>query len=132
LAYALGLLAEALGKLRRVDEAHRAISEATSMSRAMNDCYYEPELMRIRGELLLLDGSAAEAEAQFRRGLELCRIRGARSLELRAALAVSRCMLSRGEPIAARTLLEPTYASFTEGLSTPDLSDARSLLAELR
>jgi predicted ATPase len=100
-----------------------------------NERFYEAEIYRVKGELLLKhDGSdgAAEAETSFRRALDMARAQSAKSWELRAATSLTRLWAERGRRAQARDLLAPIYGWFTEGLDTPDLNDAKALLDELR
>ena len=100
---------------------------------AGGECWYEPELHRLRGELLLRasrDGGE-EAEATIRRAIEVARAANARWLELRAATSLARLRAERGERRQARDLLAPVFGWFTEGLDTPDLGEARALLDAL-
>ena len=93
----------------------------------------EPELHRLRGELLLRasrDGGE-EAEATIRRAIEVARAANARWLELRAATSLARLRAERGERRQARDLLAPVFGWFTEGLDTPDLGEVRALLDAL-
>jgi predicted ATPase len=72
-----------------------------------------------------------QAEAAFRRALEVARRQQARALELRAACSLSRLWQQQGQRAAAHALLAPLYAWFTEGLDTPDLHEAKMLLAAI-
>jgi predicted ATPase len=74
----------------------------------------------------------AEAEQCFRRALDVAGRQQAKSLELRAAMDLSRLWQARGDRAEARGVLAPVYAWFTEGFDTPDLRDAAALLADLR
>jgi predicted ATPase len=73
----------------------------------------------------------AEAEACFRRALDVARRQGAKSLELRAALGLARLLRDRGRSAEGHRLLGVTFGWFTEGWDTPDLQDARAFLEEL-
>jgi TOMM system kinase/cyclase fusion protein len=85
-----------------------------------------------QGSLLLeREPGSALGEARLREGMALARERGARMLELRAALPLCRLLLQRGQRSEARELLASLYGQFTEGLDAPDLVRARTLLAEL-
>ena len=92
-----------------------------------------PEL---RAEILLdMDGNAVEeeeAEALFGQSLEIARRQEAKTFELRAATSLARLWQRQGKRAAARALLAPLYAWFTEGFDTRDLKEAKALLAELR
>jgi hypothetical protein len=63
--------------------------------------------------------------------LNVARNQQAKALELRAAMSLSRLWQRQGKWGAARTLLAPIYGWFTEGFDTPDLQEAKGLLAEL-
>jgi len=82
--------------------------------------------------LLDTDGNAGEeAEALFGHSLEIARRQEAKAFELRAATSLARLWRRQGKRDAARALLAPLYAWFTEGFATRDLQDAKALLAEL-
>ena len=108
--------------------------------------WYEAELYRLKGELLLMQGrdarsciSADEVEVCFYQALDVARRQEAKSLELRAAMSLSRLWqrqvlgLSRsgGKIAATRTLLQEIYGWFTEGFDTADLKEAKAVLDEL-
>ena len=95
--------------------------------------FYEAELYRLQGELLLAQSTrqTAEAEACFHQALDMARRQQAKSLELRAAMSLSRLWQRLGKRTEARQLLVEIYGWFTEGFDTADLQEARALLAEL-
>jgi predicted ATPase len=66
----------------------------------------------------------------FRRALDIARRQEARSLEVRAAMSLSRLWQPQGKQAAARDLLAPIYGWFTEGFDTADLQEAKALLEE--
>jgi predicted ATPase len=72
-----------------------------------------------------------EAEAWLQRALDVARRQKAKSLELRAAMSLSRLWQRQGKRTQARTLLAPVYGWFTEGFDTPDLQEAKALLTEI-
>lgn len=130
--YFLGLLAEALGQAGRIDEGLHVLAEALAMMDRTGTKFHGAELYRLRGEFLLR-GEASEkagrrAEACFHQALTLARRQQARSLELRAAMSVTRLYQAQDRPAEARRLLAGCYAWFTEGFETPDLLEARALL----
>ena len=123
----------------------------------MQERFYEAELHRLQGVLLLRpcagtecppaqrtspQGPTAavgapsrgaqplEAEACFQRAREIAQHQGAKSLELRAALSLARLWQQQGQRAKAHELLAPIYSWFTEGFDTPDLQEAKTLLAE--
>ena len=96
--------------------------------------WYEPELIRLRAELLLRAGAPdgeASAAADFSRAMELAAQQGARSWQLRAAMSLARLRSGAGDRAGARGALEPVYAAFTEGWESADLIQAAALLAAL-
>jgi predicted ATPase len=93
------------------------------------------ELLRIKGELLLLQGgssAAAMAEDYFRQALDWARRQGALSFELRAATSLARLLRDQGRSADALALLQPIYDRFTEGFETADLKTAKALLGTLQ
>jgi DNA-binding SARP family transcriptional activator/tetratricopeptide (TPR) repeat protein len=132
LPYYLALLADAHLRAHEADAGLEVVEEALSRGRETNERWWDAELHRLRAELLLAAGAeAAEAEAALRRALEIARGQEARSLELRSARTLARLWAVSGRTAEARNLLAPVYASFTEGLETPDLQSARVLLSSL-
>jgi predicted ATPase/DNA-binding winged helix-turn-helix (wHTH) protein len=110
------------------------IDEALDQSRMNDERWYAPELMRIKGELLLRQNkseAAISAEALFSSSLDWSRKQNALSWELRTATSFAGLMKQQGRGIEAKALLEPIYLRFTEGFATKDLIEARSLLTSL-
>jgi predicted ATPase len=129
--YQLSVLAGALLEAKRADEGLAVIDEALHLARNNLDSYYEPELLRLRGELLRLRGDAGAAEACCSEALGLARENRARTLELRAATSLARLWSARGERERARELLGGLHRSFDEGGAHRDLQGAADLLASL-
>ena len=96
--------------------------------------WWEADLHRLEGELLLIRASdnQAEAEACFRRALEVAQAQSAKAFELRASTSLARLWAEQGRRAEAHDLLAPIYGWFTEGFDTADLKDAKALLEELR
>ena len=132
LPYYLSLLAHAWGKAGRAEEGLASIDEALTEARIHNERWWDAEVHRLRGELLLMHGvEASDAEAAFLRSIEIARLQQARSLELRATMSLARLWIAQNRPDDARRGLEDVYSWFTEGFDTPDLQAARLLLAQL-
>ena len=95
--------------------------------------YWEAEVYRLRGVLLLRQTgtSQAEAETWLQRALDVARRQQAKSLELRAAMSLARLWQRQGKRGEARELLAPIYDWFTEGFDTVDLQEAKGLLEDL-
>jgi len=132
--YWLWLLAEACQRTGAAREGLALLDDADAAVEHAHDRYWEAEIHRLRGQLLLATAeptAPAAAEACYRRALEVARRQGARSLELRAAVSLSRLWQAAGRHDEARELLAPIYERFTEGLDHPDLREAAALLDEL-
>ncbi|MFQ5946713.1 MAG: AAA family ATPase, partial [Anaerolineae bacterium] len=129
----LTMLAEVHGTLGRPEEGLSALNEALAQVEQGEERYYEAELYRLKGELLLAQkgGSEEDAEACFQQALDLARHQEAKSLELRAATSLSRLWQRQGKREEARQLLAEIYGWFTEGFDTADLNEARALLEAL-
>ncbi|MBV8335187.1 MAG: winged helix-turn-helix domain-containing protein, partial [Alphaproteobacteria bacterium] len=129
----MGSLALALAGLRRLDEAHDAVCRAIEAAGGTEDGeqWYVPELLRIKGEVLLQQAggrSTAAAEDCFSQAREMAREQGALFWELRAALSAARLSLRQKNRAAAAQVLQPVYDRFTEGFNTADLKAAKLLL----
>jgi predicted ATPase len=129
----LGLLADACGRAGQVEEGLRALHEALEEVQAMEERLYEAELHRLKGELLLQQSAEqqGEAEASLQQALAVARRQQAKSLELRAAMSLSRLWQRQSKQAEAHELLAPVYAWFTEGFNTADLQEAKTLLEAL-
>jgi len=155
----LALLAQAYGWIGQTAEALRLLDEALALTHQYGGHFYTAEVYRLTGELLLMqdaggdvsgspppersmrDGPKAEATGQsprpteaetcFRQALDIARQQQAKSLELRAAMSLSRLWQQQGQRAEAYQLLAPIYGWFTEGFDTADLQDAKALLDTL-
>ena len=128
------LMAEALGRAGQNAEGLAAIEEAIARSERTEERWAMAELVRVEGELLLLQGApgaAAVAKDHFRQALDWARQQGALSWELRAATSLARLLRDTDRIGEARDLLAPIYERFTEGFGTADLRAAKKLLDEL-
>jgi predicted ATPase len=131
--YWLGLLAEAYRKGGQPTEALIALAEVLALLDKNGQRYYEAELYRLKGKMLLARSADAqvEAEACFQHALSIARRQQAKSWELRAAMSLCRLWQQRGKRAEARELLAPIYDWFTKGFDTADLQEAKALLQEL-
>ncbi len=132
--YWLWLLAEVCQRTDAAREGLALLDDADAIVERTHDRYWEAEIHRLRGQLLLATAeptASASAEACYRRALEVARRQGARSLELRAAVSLSRLWQAADRHGEARELLAPIFERFTEGLDHPELREAAALLAEL-
>ena len=129
----LSYLAKAYADLGKFDDAWRCIGEAIVLVERTKERWWEAEVNRIAGEIVLCspEPSAAKAETYFERALDVARQQQAKSWELRAAMSMARLWRDQGKRNEARDLLGPVYGWFTEGFDTLDLKEARALLDEL-
>jgi predicted ATPase len=131
--YYCTLLADVADRLGHPADGLRALAEAHTLVEQQEERWWEADVCRLRGVLLLRQPGAppAEAEAWLQRALDVARRQEAKSLELRAAMGLSRLWQEQGKRDKARELLAPIYAWFTEGFDTADLQEAKALLDEL-
>jgi len=129
----LGSLALSLGRAGRLAEGLVKIDEVIARAERTGEHWLTADSLRIKGELLLLQSSAAAeaAEHLFRDALNRARDQAALSLELRTATSFARLLRNQGRPIDALALLQPVYDRFTEGFETVDLIAAKQLLGDL-
>ena len=126
-------IAEAMGRALQLADALATIEEALALTERIEERWLIVELLRVKGELLLMQdasGAAAAAEDIFGQALHWARRQGALSWELRAAASLARLLRDRGRSAEALALLQPVYDRFTEGFDTADLQAATALLAE--
>ena len=131
LPYSLWRLAQALAEAGELNEALAALDEAMKGSRHSAAPYWDAELHRLKGELLVATGVDARAEACFREAVAIAQAQGARSLQLRALTSLARVLAGQGEHQQAHNLLAPIYGWFTEGFETADLKEAKAVLDAL-
>ena len=129
----LAPLAEAYGQAGQVEEGLQVLAEALAYIEQAGERWWEAELHRLKGELLLLQSSDNHTAAAscFEQALALARRQQAKSWELRAAMSLARLWQRQGKCAEVHALLAPVYGWFTEGFDTADLQDAKALLADL-
>ena len=131
--YFCTVLADVSAHLGHTEDGLQALAEAHTLVEQQEERWWEAEIYRLRGVLLLRQPGTpqAEAEAWLQRALDVARRQEAKSLELRAAMSLSRLWQQQGKQAEARALLAPVYGWFTEGFDTADLQEAKALLEEL-
>jgi predicted ATPase len=148
----LALLAEALRIAGRVKEALLVLAEAFAVAERNSEHYYQAELYRLKGELLLIGSTGpglpqaaavgsvvversrpalTEAEECFHQSIKIAQRQKARSLELRASTNLARHYQNQGRLKEARLLLSKICSTFTEGFDTNDMREAKALLSEI-
>jgi len=132
--YLCTVLADVCEHLGHPEDGLQALAEAHTLMEQHEERWWEAEVYRLRGVLLLRQPGTPQEEAEtwLQRALDVARRQEAKSLELRAAMSLSRLWQQQGKQAEARALLAPVYVWFTEGFDTADLQEAKELLEELR
>jgi predicted ATPase len=127
----LGNLAQGLAVNGQLGEARAVIDDALARCERFQTQWCLAELLRTKGELILLhegEAATATAERHFQEALVLSRQQGALSFELRAAMSLGRLWLRQGRPDEARAAVAHVHQRFTEGFATADLQAAQEFL----
>jgi class 3 adenylate cyclase/predicted ATPase len=132
-SYFLALFAEAYGITGEPHTGLTVLAEALTHVDTTGERWYEPELHRLQGELLLQQSSdnQADAESCYHHALDIARNQQAKSFELRTTTSLARLWQQQGKRQEAYDLLAPIYGWFTEGFDTADLQEAKALLDAL-
>ena len=129
-------MAEVHSQTGQIKEGLHLLAEAQTLIARNGVRYFEPELYRVKGELLWRDSRSPlqveAAETTFWRAIEIARQQQAWHFELRATVSLCRLWQQQGKDAAAHGLLAAIYGWFTEGFDMPDLHEAQDLLAELK
>jgi predicted ATPase len=131
--YYRAMLSRACEAAGHLSEAQLNLDAGINVAERTGEGWFEPELHRLKGELLLRHwaDSEAQAEGAFRLAIERAAGRDALFWELRASVSLAKLYAALGHPDRARNALTPVYSRFTEGLDWPDLRQAKVLLASL-
>jgi predicted ATPase len=126
-------LVQGLAAIGRLIEASTLIDETVQLVDSNGDTVYMPELLRLKGSLLLSKPQPriADAELCFAQSLELSRRQGARAWELRTATDLASLFAGQGRRENARAILRPVFDQFVEGFDTADMTSAARLLETL-
>jgi predicted ATPase/class 3 adenylate cyclase len=128
----LGHVAAAHASLGQQEAGLALLDEAIQTAEKTDERFFEAELYRLRGEMLLMLGRRDGAEAGLRRALTIAQRQQARWWELRAATTLAKHWHDEGKDLEAYSLLQPVYGWFVEGFDRASLKDAQALLGELR
>ncbi|HEX3774194.1 MAG TPA: AAA family ATPase [Polyangiaceae bacterium] len=115
-------------RLGRTEPALEAIASTLDMIERTEERWLEPELHRLRGEVLRVRNNAAEAERSIATAIEIARKQGSRSLQLRANLSLH-ALSSGAKKKKVRQDIAGLLSVITEGHDTPDLLDAQAVVA---
>jgi hypothetical protein len=131
--FLLGELTACLGKANEIDKGLAAVDETLERCKARHEQWYVPELLRVKGELMLKDTqhqSGSSAEQCFLEALKLAKQQGALFWELRNALSLARLRVEQDRKTDASRILAPAYGAF-EGFEIADAREAKALLNRL-
>ena len=128
-----GLLASAEAQDGDFDAASTTLDAAFATSERTGQRWFDAELQRTRGEVLLNRDAAhpAPAEEAFLAALDIARAQKARSFVLRAALSLAKLYQSTGRPVEAHDALAPALEGFSPTPEMPEIAEAQALLAML-
>jgi hypothetical protein len=128
----IGEFAACLGEANQVDRGLDLIAEVLTRCSDRQERWYLPELIRIRGELMLKEApDSSAAEACFREAMDIAAQQGARFWQLRCAISATRLAITRGRTEEAFRLLDDATGLFTEGSHIADMQTARALLEQI-
>jgi predicted ATPase len=131
LPYGFAFLAEGLARHGDRAAALAALREGLKTARATGEHFWDAELHRLTGTVLLAENNLDEGKGSLQQAIRIAQDQHAISLELRAATSLARLWGEQGRRTEARDLLAPVYGWFTEGFDTADLKEAKALLDEL-
>jgi len=131
--FTLALLAEIYLRNNRIEEGLGAIEEAQKLAGTGGELFWQAELLRLKGELLLgqSDPSVQAAEQCFCEALKIAQDQHATMLELRAATSLARLWRKLNKSDDAKRILNSVYSRFTEGVDNRDLIEAKTVLDQL-
>jgi DNA-binding SARP family transcriptional activator len=139
LSYMQGMLAEAHLRTGQINAGLAVVSEALAIINDTGECFWEPELRRLQGELMRASAPASEVPAHtmqeiercFRAALDSAQRQQLRPLALRAAVSLAHLLQAQGHNVAAGRVLNDAYGSLREGFNTPDMAQAKTMLDHL-
>ena len=131
--FTLALLAEIYLRHKRIDEGLGAIEEAQKFAATGGELFWQAELLRLKGELLLAqsDHSVQAAEQCLCEALQIAQDQHAKMLELRAATSLARLWRKLNKSDEARRILDSVCSHFNEGVDNRDLIEAKAVLEQL-
>jgi predicted ATPase len=131
LPYGLAFLAEGLARHGDRAAALAALREGLQIADATGEHFWDAELHRLTGTVLLAENKRDEGQASLQQAIRVAQAQQAKSLELRAARDLARLWGEQGRRAEARDLVDSVYGWFTEGFDTADLKEAKALIGEL-
>ncbi len=129
----LALLAEIYLQKNRIDEGLGAIEEAQKLAVTGGEHFWQAELLRLKGELLLgqSDPSVQAAEQCFCEALKISQDQHAKMLELRTATSLAKLWGKHDKLDEAKRILNSVCSRFAENSNSLDVIEAKALLEQL-
>jgi predicted ATPase len=126
-------LAGAEASAGKADAGLRRLDDALAELERTEQRWYEAEMHRIRGEILLKrdPASNAAAEQSLQVAIAIAQSQTARSFELRAALSLAKLYRAANRDADAHAVLAPAVEGFPPTQEFPELIEAQTLLAAL-
>ena len=133
LRYAIARPASGYARMGQTEKALTMLNEALEFIERTGEKLDHAEMLRLRGEVLLMGDRAATAEAEkcFHEALQVARAQEAKWWELRTSVSLAHVLRDTNRRDEARTMLGEIYNWFTEGFETADLRGAKALLDQL-
>ena len=131
ISYLEAVQAQGLALSGKLERAWSLIEQAVAQSEVSEERSHYPEILRLRGWLLIQRGEFGLAESTLRKAIEAARAQVAKSWELRAATTLARLLADQGRRSEGLAVLKPVLESFEEGQDTSDFQESRCLLDEL-
>ena len=114
-SYHIALLARACDIVGQVDEALIMLDDALQIAEKIGERWFEAELYRHKGELMLQKQQRHSAEEFYHKALTIAEKQDAKLWGLRAAVSLARLARDQGRRSEALDFLAPVYGWFTEG-----------------
>ena len=129
--FARYLLAQVFARVTQLTDATKLVDQALQTVAETSGRWYEAELHRLRGDLLVsVNGCPAAAESCYKRAISVAERQGARLWHLRASNALAGLWCTQGKAREVHTFLAPLTARFDHEIVIPDLQRTRALLDE--
>nr|WP_249148865.1 winged helix-turn-helix domain-containing protein [Bradyrhizobium manausense] len=129
----LGEFAACFGQANQIHQGFDTIENALERCNDRQERWYLPELLRIKGDLMLRETPRSEAaDACFHQAMDLATQQGANFWQLRCAVSIAKLRIERDQRADALAILETVCGALTEGPDIADMRIARSLIAQLR
>lgn len=129
MGYYLSVVADALARAGRIDEAQSVIEDAVSTARSQKENWCMPEVLRVHAGILAARGQRDAAESVLLDSMNIAQETYALAWRLRSANDLAKLWCASSRVSEAQAMLAPIYGAFTEGFETRDLLIAARILS---